>query len=473
MVSQSEYNTTKQSNRDLYYKINLLNYNFQVVDELSGVVLSDSWTIDATSNIRRTGSIVISPNDDTSFKIKSGSKIWLDKYVQVYIGIKDIYAQEIAYTNMGIYLVNNPNQVFSSTDNSITLSLIDLMSKLTGERNGSLDEYTHQIPQGSDIRQAIIAILEECDFYDYIIEIQDDDYKTTPYDISVETGNSYYELLSKLNEVNINYQMYFDVNGVFHYERIPSGHNEQIMIDNDIWDKCYISHNVNTNFEEMKNHIIVLGKTQENYNNCTVKSVINTTYFLESGSVTQLVNNVKIGFTSEYKPNNPPKIYLNDFGSYPIKDEYGNIPTNLDIDTYYIFKFQLDSENLENSYWLFMGEITPKGVAKDEDPRSPFYINGTIGDIKIVLSGGEYDNITTADLAKQRAEWELYTRCRLQDSVTVETVPIYWCDVNWLTNIKFPNETEEQLFMIKRINITGGVNGTQSIEMAKYYSFYE
>ena len=43
MPTQAEYNVTKQQQRELYVKINLLNFKFQIVDELSGVLLSDSF----------------------------------------------------------------------------------------------------------------------------------------------------------------------------------------------------------------------------------------------------------------------------------------------------------------------------------------------------------------------------------------------------------------------------------------------
>ena len=58
-ITEQQYSIVKQPYRELFCKVNLLNYQFQVVDEISGVVISDSWTISATSDIRRTGTLVI------------------------------------------------------------------------------------------------------------------------------------------------------------------------------------------------------------------------------------------------------------------------------------------------------------------------------------------------------------------------------------------------------------------------------
>ena len=86
MPTQLEYNLSKQNTRIKYFKIVLLNYRFQNVGELTGdTIESPSFTIDANSDIRRTCSITFTPRD-SSFDISQGNKIWLDKYVQVFVG---------------------------------------------------------------------------------------------------------------------------------------------------------------------------------------------------------------------------------------------------------------------------------------------------------------------------------------------------------------------------------------------------
>lgn len=467
MPTQLEYNTTRQQQRELYFKFNLLNFNFQKVDELSGVILSDTWTIDSTSDIRRTATLTLLPDNDESYKVQAGNKIWLDKYIQVYIGIRDIITDEISYTNMGIYLINNPSQVFSSTDKTITLQLVDLMAKLTGLRNGNLEGMEHIIPEDSDIKSVIIEILEEFGFKKYSINIQPEDYQRTPYEISIGIGETVYSMLSKINEINVNYQMYFDVDGIFRYEKIPDGVNEQIFIDDDIWKECYISHNSNTSFENMKNSITVIGKMHDIQNYGGTATISNDTYVISCANVTSLRNNLKVGFIAPSKIKNA-KVNLNEYGAFPIKNEDGSIPELSEAqNTYYVIKYKEDGK-----YWYFMGELQPNYTIEEINPSSPFYVKGTTGKVRIVLSGGEYDNINTNDLAKQRAEWELYTRCRLLDNITITCVPIYWADVNKLINITFPNENTTQRYIIKQISTTGGVSGVQTIQAMKWYSFY-
>ena len=215
-------------------------------------------------------------------------------------------------------------------------------------------------------------------------------------------GSTAYNMVSQLRDINANYQTYFDQDGIFWFNKIPSGYNEQIRVDDDIWEKVLISYKKSADFESVKNVIEVFGKTQDD------------------------------------------------------------------------------------------GQ-TPYGIAVDNNASSPFYAgsyNASTGkwskEIRIVLSGGEYDNIyplrdtqgnitNLNSLAQQRANYELYIRCRLQDQIELTCVPIYWLDVNWLIRITLPNKqgtpvTEQ--YIIKKVNTTLGVSGTQSITAMKYYPAY-
>lgn len=396
-ITQEEYRVAKQNGRIIHTKIIILNFDFQMVDEISGVVLEGStYSIDATSDIRRTCNISLIPIDN-SFDIKFGSKLWMDKYVQVFIGIEDLYNNnEVVYSNIGLYLINNPSQVYDAINNTITISGIDLMAKMTGMRNGYLEGITYQVLMNTGIKQAMTALIrDECGFKYFSID-QPSPTILTPYDMSWGLGSTAYNILSQLRDINAGYQTYFDQDGIFWFNQIPSGANEQVRVDDDIWEKVLISYKKNTDFESVKNIIEVFGKTQDDGR-------------------------------------------------------------------------------------------TPYGKAMETNPESPFYIGEELAPnrykngIRIVLSGGEYDNIFPISgnfnsLAQQRANYELYLRCRLQDQVELTCVPVYWLDVNWLVNITLPNKqspnTQKEQYIIKKINTTLGVNGTQNITMMKYYPLY-
>lgn len=465
MITQDQYNTAKQKNRMLDVKINILNYKYQSVGILIGETTEYSFSINATNDIRRNCSIVINPKD-ASFDIKEGNKIWMDKYVQIYIGILNERTNEIAYTNMGIYLINNPSRVYSATQNSITLECLDLMAKLTGLRNGNLEGMVHIIKSGENVRQAIIETIKLGGFNKYIVE---ECPITVPNDINIPIGGTLYSILTQLRDILPQYQMYFDVDGVFHYDLIPSGQNEQAMVTDDIWSINLLNYTINTSYDSVKNVIEVIGKTHDikNFANATIQDNI---YNLDIKKITSYRNNLKVGFVAPNKIINPT-ININGLGVKQIKDAYGKVPILSDeLNIYYVVKYQS-----EGDYFFYMGEVTPQATIKETNPESPFYVNGTLGEIRIVLSGGEYDNIYTTDLVQQRAGYELYLNCRMQDNITLNCIPIYWLDVNWVIEITLPNKQGEEItnkYITKQISTSGGVNGTQSITAMKYYPFY-
>ena len=563
MPTQAEYNLAKQNVRINYYKIILLNYQFQNVGELTGdSIETPSFTIDANSDIRRTCSITLTPRD-SSFDIKQGNKIWLDKYVQIFVGQKNIRTKEIEYTNMGIYLINNPQRVYSATDNTLTIQGLDLMARTTGLRNGNLQGMPYIIPQGSNVRVAIIAVLELAGFTRYVV---DECPIYVPNDIRVDVGGTVYQLLTALRDILPNYQMYFDTDGVFHYNLIPSGKNEQVMVDDDIWNVNLIDYQKSTDFESLKNSIEVFGKTHDIKNYGGQSSVSGDTYSITLSSVNSLYRNTKIGFNTSVDVGDTKNLSVTTSSgkvTYPIRNEDGTTPKFNEEDTYYIVKYvygidhwefvnvqdvenpnvavisddtyivtdssvteytdgmtytfktpssgcdsvylpyfqinSLDKIEIKNTvklrndmvytlkyfeassyeeekYFQFMGEITPYAQIKEENPDSPFYVGGTVGEIRQVLSGGDYDNIYTSDLAMERAKWELYRLCRLQDNVTLDCIPIYWLDVNWLVEITLPNkygEEETEKYIIKSINIGSGVGAKMSVTIIKYYPYYD
>ena len=88
-ITQNDYNIIKQRINERYIKINILDFQYRTVDQISGNMLSCSVQCDADSDLRRSCSVSLVVKDN-SFNIQSGGKIWLDKYIQVYVGLENI-----------------------------------------------------------------------------------------------------------------------------------------------------------------------------------------------------------------------------------------------------------------------------------------------------------------------------------------------------------------------------------------------
>ena len=104
-ITSTQFQSVMQNIQSRYVKLELLNYQYQTVDSIEGVCTSGSISIDANSDIRRTGSIELVVNS-SSFEVSPGNKVWLDKYIRVWIGIMSFVTGEVEYTNCGLFIIS-------------------------------------------------------------------------------------------------------------------------------------------------------------------------------------------------------------------------------------------------------------------------------------------------------------------------------------------------------------------------------
>ena len=473
-VGQDDYNILSQQIITKYIKLEILNFQYNVVDEISGNLTAMSVNIDSESDLRRSCNLTFVVTD-ASFDVKAGNKIWLDKFCRPWVGYENIYTGKIQWYNQGIYLINAPSWRYNATTHELSLAGLDLASKLTGLRNGELEGIPTKIPAGSSVREAMIAAIELAGFTKYTIsECKDVDGNiiAVPNDIEIAQGGTVWNIVTQLRDILPRYETFFDVDGVFIYQPIPTGSGDPVIIDDTIWPNLLIDESINNDFESVKNYIEVYGRTLDPSYFST-----NTTY---SGSTlsltvtdypTALTDNTIVGFTTpstgDISATGGISLKMNSLTA-SVLYEYGtnNPVTALDNETYYVAYY--------NQGWYLMGHQQPVGIAYDDNPDSPFYVNGSIGRIRHVLYGGEYENITSDRLALERAKYELWKSTRLQDSITLTSIPNPWLDVNVLISHAIRGKSQEnaEQYIIKSISTDYGIEGTQSINAITYYPLY-
>ena len=372
--SQTDYDLSQLKVRNQRIKVDLLNFNFQTVNSLEGKVTDGSISIDATSDIRRTCNITLVVEDSTDI-IAPGGQVWLDKFIKVYVGTDNPRNNnETVWNNMGLFLINNPESVYNATTNTITFEGLDLMAKLTGRRNGQLPAVTTVVPAESKVADVVKQIITQLGGFDKYI-IQDAGYEI-PYDIKKDMGSTIYDLLVEIRDLYSDWEMFFDVDGVFHWQQIPNGINEPVVLDFDqLKQKVIINDVIDVDFENVKNHIIVYGRLLDNGEQVMATST----------------------------------------------DTINSSPYNVD----------------------------------------------SIGQINYIVDD---ERIYNNDLAQQRADYELFLHARMNDSITLEIVPLYWLnDVNVKIAHTNKNVGIEGEYLIKTLEIPLGVGNNMTITAIKVY----
>lgn len=466
-INQEDFNVVKQPFINKYLKLNVLNFNLSVVNEISGNLISFDVSVNADSDLRRSCSVSFVVTD-SSFEPEPGNQVWLNNFIQPYVGYENIYTGEIQWYNQGIYLINTPTYFYDATNNTLSFQGLDLMSKLTGVRNGALPGVPTIIPQGSSVREAMIAAIKLAGFTKYVVNECtniDGSVQAVPYDIQVNQGGYVFDIIKQLRDILPNYQVYFDVNGVFHYDQIPSGDNDPVLIDDTLWNDVNMSDNITTDFESVKNYIEVYGKSHTVNYFPSATSVSGGVLNLTIAGYTETAGNM-IGFVPTTNIATSAYVKVNNGTARKLVDSAGNGVKNLDKDVYYVAVYQ------SNSTYLFLGHQQAQAIATDDNPESPFYVDGSVGMIRQVLSGGDYDNIMSDELALQRAKLEIYWKCRLNDSIALTCIPIPWVDVNILVSHAPKNSTKQKKYMVKSFNASYGDNTTMTINAISYYAYY-
>ena len=269
----------KLKNKSVYVKIELLDHNYLTLAELNGVTIDLSLSINANSDIRRTLSLTMTVRDD-SLLLGESRKIWFDRYIRVYAGYLNTLSpkQEVLWYNMGIYLFNQTSYSYDVSTKNLSLSCSDLMSELTGARNGAIPAIMMQISEGANIREVMIKALTQ----DYNSEgegsvllnrpyIIDDiggeinvpsgssDPRCVPYDLKFNAGATRHQVIEKLRDLYPGWETYFDVNGVFICKRIPTCKDDAVALTDSVLSELVISEQLQNSLEEVKNDILLYG----------------------------------------------------------------------------------------------------------------------------------------------------------------------------------------------------------------------
>lgn len=279
-ISSEDWRMVKQHVVQLMMEVVVKNDDDTDQVRLTGVVNGGSINIDSGSSVRRTASFSLTPSEEIQ-NFNDQSLIWLDKKVEVSIGILDQRKRTGTYTHngynytgkyrwwkMGTFLYNNASLSFDASSYIISIELSDFVMKLDGTTNGQLagalthiyaaydeDPDTGQPLHYNTIKTAIEKCLTCAGITNYSVANVGEFYAFSrynsdwqryrqehplwnkiPYDLEFSIGSSVWDVITALVELYPNYDAAFNTNGRFIVEMIPSVYEEE----NDFYYEDYV-----------------------------------------------------------------------------------------------------------------------------------------------------------------------------------------------------------------------------------------
>jgi len=496
IVTQQDIELLTQSNKTLYYKLELLNENFQVVDFLEGNLISDNISISADSDVRRTYTCELVVTD-SSFILDRESKIWFNKKVRPYIGVLHHRTNQILWYLLGTFLYTDLNYSYDAVSKTLSLTCLDMMCLLNDSRSGQIPDYKRTILKGTSARAVIISLLEGLGITRYFIEFNiNNNVLSTfsiPYDMVYNAGSNVYTMIKDIVSLYPGTQMYFSLDGTFIINAIPTKENEINILTDDIIQPILINEQLTTFLSNVYNHVKIYGKINEpDYYTKDVN--VSDNVYNASLVVTKLDEDTNETIEVEYAEYENFDIFalkipetnkvnqrlsINNLESKLIVNsddsvlEIGYLEANVD----YVFRYRVESDD-----FLFLGQYQVYGEAyltnNTNDTNEYAVISQDndfsvekIGNILKVFTGGDYDLIYTNRLAEMRARYELYNCTNKQNSLSITTMFIPWLDVNMKVQFTSNLIKGTHEYLITNISCDYS-SGQMSINLNRYYPEY-
>lgn len=491
---QSDLQILKQSDRSgVKSKIELLSKsNLKVIEQLEGELIEDDYSLDADSDIRATYNLKLVIKDST-FTISRSNKIWLDKYIKVYIGLYSIRLKDTIFYPIGIFAFSTGNYSYDATTKELSLSCVDRMAELTGDLNGKVSGLSTKIPVDSKIRDSMVSTITQLGkISKYRI---DDVGQTVPYDLEFNTGATTFDIIKELRDLYPGWETFFD-DDTFVCQKYPTCETDPVVLDSETISPLVISEDTSIDFSQIKNVIELWGKCLDSDYYTETVTYGSAKYTGTYSGVSALSNGKLFGFLAPSTNTGNDYFQVNSLTSYQIFGENNTVLSAGKIQSghAYVVKYVTLGSS---GYFYFCGEYQISAVAilvsaepdsteKASDltnnptrnisyvvePNSPFCrdLEG-VGEIRDILSSGEYENIYSEDLATERAKYELWKATDLLDTITLNMIEIPWLSVNqkirYTSNVTGVTDT----YIVKK-KTGSSTGGTMTITCQRFQPLY-
>ncbi|MBD5551915.1 MAG: DUF5048 domain-containing protein [Lachnospiraceae bacterium] len=386
------------------------------------------------------------------------------------------------------------------TIRNAVIEILEKLARITNHRIDDIGEY-RAMPDYNDEWKKYREENETC--------------LAIPFDQEFSAGCSVLSILTAFRDLYPNYEMFFDMEtNTFICQLKPMCYEDDIYLDNSFLQRVLISENTSVDMTTVRNICEVWGKVivVDFYSEeCTCKN--NTYSSAITGYEDGYCNGDIIGLKIPTANQANAKININSFGAVGIYNEATEEPIKANVlksNNIYAFKIKkqrVNNQDVIKAYLLGQWQVHAINVLTNGRKsgqfvtgpdgkecelyskeyfqkfyhcervdmtiiaNSPFTVE-KLGEIPDIKASGEYENITSDDLAADRAKWENWKNSRLTDNITITTALLPFLDVNKKVSYKPSDSDIEYQYIIS--SISHDFSGfTTTITMYRFYPLYE
>lgn len=234
------------------FKIEWMDKNEQVVNEITSDLLSGSINITLQNGVRRTCQLNLNNKNGDYIPDKNGL-IWLEKKFKVYTGLQ-INGTDY-FNEQGLFNLGNPINAGYMSERTAQIEAYDNFALLNGSIGGELDA-DYVIDVGSSLTDVVAQVFTDAGVIKSPIIYPNSE--VLPYTITKKIGDTYESILTELAAI-VSWDVFFDTDGRPRFQ--PPVNTD---IANSVWDfgsteVTWLGSDHNYDFLAVKNYIVVIG----------------------------------------------------------------------------------------------------------------------------------------------------------------------------------------------------------------------
>lgn len=468
-ITPYDISLVKQKEQKRYAVLRIVNREKRNVCSIRGEYISGGVDIDESSNIRRTGNVTMKVRESD---IENLAHLAMNYYVRLYEGIEDNDTLEVSWYKQGTFIITQNSVKFDKVTRTLSLSLADLMTDLTGDRAGVLHAFSSIAKNSQRIDTVMKNVLKVCGVTDYDItpicvtrnsfnfwdEKQSEKDFLVPYDLEFAAGFTAYDILEKLVNLYPNWEMFFDLDGKFICQRkVTEEDNSFVVMDDDNLRGLIISESVSIDWGKVKNIVEVWGKDGNYYGEAKDENP-ESPFNVAATKPLRMVEH-KDQVCDRYKETTEKAQKEAQDNVDKTKKEIGTTVAT-------IVKDQISLAVLQSKG----GSSAEIKKLQDEIDKNKKNLNYLKHNLKVYESQVKgVLEVKGDDMTKEWAEQLLYENCRMQDSITLECIGLPFlnntgCKISYRSKI----DNKVRTYVVKSISHSFDSN-TTTINAIRFY----
>lgn len=288
------------------YRVELLDHYEHVLGDITDNISADnsgSISINYQQGVRRTCTFTLFDNDG-KFIPRVDGNLWINKKFKLYVGLKDIYTNDIYWFSQGVYCLIDP--VIDRESKTVTINGVDKYGFLGSETGYNQITITHVIDRNVLIKDAIedtlMTDMGNGTVIDSITPVIDNNLwsQRMPYELSKAPASYLSDIFIELGNI-MGADTYYDSDGHMRYD--IGTEDMSYSFKDSVWDFSditpeYMSPSLQFTTTSVVNSVTIVGNnsnteefwtyTAENHNPLSPVSIENIgikAYYEESTSV--------------------------------------------------------------------------------------------------------------------------------------------------------------------------------------------